>query len=141
MKVKINLITLVTLSLAAFCFILSCGNKSDNITQVGYFKDGSNIRVFTFSYKLNTSEQDIRSHAEKLPYTSNRITQAYYFPEGSNIPADGITLANNFEQVNSVLYENSEVGKWKYSFIRNFDDISKAEFADCEKGDFAYCKK
>lgn len=141
MKTTIKFIALGFVFVSSFLITLSCNtNKIEKITQVAYFKDSTNIRVFIFTYKQDATENEIKANADNLAYSSNRITHAYYFAEGSNVPTDEITTAIDFEQVNTILYEDQKYDKWDYSFIRNFDDLSKAEFANCKNGDFANCK-
>ena len=132
------LVLLLSVTVAA----CSDGSSSDqeNFTEVGYLKDNAKNRILTISYKLGTSEDEIRAHAEGLMYTSGQMMAAYFYPEESIIPADGVTLAGSVSEANDVLYETPGLSKWRYAYMRYFDGTS--EFVDCEQDpDNDLCRK
>ena len=99
--------------------------------QVGYLKDNAKNRIFTIAYKPGTTEQEVRSHAERSMHTQGQMMAAYFYPEGSVIPADGVTLAGSVFKANDVLFETPGLSKWRYAYMRHFRGTS--EFVDCEK--------
>ena len=106
--------------------LFSCG--SSDIIQEGYFKDSAKNRIFTFSYKNGTKENDILSHAKKQTHTEPRLTGCYYFVEGSTIPRDGITLARNLFSANNTI--DKFASQIKYAYLKvGFDGNER--FANC----------
>ena len=115
-------------------------NDDSNFRQVGYLKDNGKNRIFTIAYKPGTTEQEVRSHAERLMYTQGQVMAAYFYPEGSLIPADGVTLAGSMFKANDVLFETPGLSKWRYAYMRYLKGTS--EFVDCEKtADNDLCRK
>lgn len=106
-------------------------SNRENFREVGYLKDNTKNRIFTIAYKPDTSEQEIRAHAESLMYTQGQMTAAYFYPEESLIPADGVTLAGSVFEANDVLYETPGLSKWRYAYMRGINGTS--EFVDCEQ--------
>jgi hypothetical protein len=127
----VKLAIVVIFVVSVLCFVILLTSNQDNFTQVGFFKDNANNRIFTISYKVGSSEGKIKTYAEGLMNTSGQMTAAYFFPEGSIIPADGLTLASSVFEANDVLYEAPNVGKWRYAYMKYLDGTS--EFVDCEQ--------
>jgi hypothetical protein len=122
---KIPSIILASLVMTA----IGCGGDT-GIQRVGYFKDDSRNRIYTFSYTPVATSDAIGEHAATLPYTPGQMLAAYFYPEGSTIPADGVTLAKTLLQANDVLYETPGLSRWRYAFMRSFS--GEAKFVDCQ---------
>jgi len=103
----------------------------DSIRQVGYLKDGSRNRIFTFEFRKGTPSATIRSFAKNLINTQGQITAAYFYKKGSRIPADGVTLAGSVFRANNVLYDIQGLSKWRYAYMKGFN--GSAQFVDCKK--------
>lgn len=113
--------------------IIGCSESSKNkgFKQVGYLKDNSKNRIYTYAYSSHLSGTQIRSYAESLMSTSGQMMAAYFYPKGSLIPADGITLSKSIFQANDVLYKTKNLGKWKFVYMKNFNGAIK--FINCDK--------
>lgn len=139
MNVRICLVILL-LSVAVVGYSDGASNSQSAFRQVGYMKDNAKNRIFTIAYKPGATEQEVRSHAERLTHTQGQMMAAYYYPEGSVIPADGVTLADSVFKANDVLFETLGLDKWRYAYMRHF--IGTSEFVDCEKKpDNDLCRK
>lgn len=110
-------------------FTVTIAYAGDSISRVGYLKDKSNNRIFTYSFKKGVTEQEIREHAKNLPNTNGRMTAAYYYIEGSLIPADGVTLAGSVFKANDVLFETPGLSKWQYAYMLGFK--GEPQFVNC----------
>jgi len=126
-----QIIFLISLAFSIIFLFHTESYAQDYLRQVGYLKDGSRNRIFTFEYKKGTPISTIRSFAQNLINTQGQITAAYFYREGSRIPADGVTLAGSVFRANNVLYDMQGLSKWRYAYMEGFN--GSAQFVDCKK--------
>jgi hypothetical protein len=110
---------------------VSAAIADSNLRQVGYFKGKAKNRVFTIEMKAPISKSGALKFAKSKPNTPSQVTAVYFYPAGSTIPADGVTLAKNFFQVNSVLYDTQGLSKWRFAYMKYFNGADS--FVDCKE--------
>lgn len=117
---------LSTVALAGL--LAACGSEPPKISQVGYFKSGTNDRVISCRMNAGATPEDVRDFAEARPYTAGQLTAVYCYATSARIPADALTQAGSLAAANAAL-DAQGVDEWRYAYMRYANGA--ADFVDC----------